>query len=437
VNDSSAQTLRRLLVVLLCFMTIAVDGYDLIVYGATVPRLLAEPGWALDANGVGMIGSWTLAGLMVGLVGAGPLADRIGRRRLIMLGVLWFSVGALFCALAHSPFAFGVARFATGMGLGGVVPSSVALCVEYAPSNRRQLYNALALTGYAIGGVTCALLAIALLESHGWRILYAAGALYVLILPAMYFLLPESVNHLVDRGRMVEARALASRYAIDVEQVLQEQSLAHQSHPAARQVRGLRLMMSSEWRAAVLLFALMAFCVQLVVYGLNVWLPLLMRKAGYPLGSSLQFLLVMQFGAVTGNLFGAWLADRVGSRKVLIPFFLVCAASLLVLSQKPSYVWLMFGVFGAGLGSIGSTTLSYGYIATYFPASCRASAIGIAQGLGRIGSILGPMVGSWVIGAKLGPQWNFFAFAVPAVLAAVVVAQIQETAPSQMSYVDV
>lgn len=418
-------------------MTIAVDGYDLIVYGATVPRLLAEPGWGLSANGVGMIGSWTLAGLMVGLVGAGPLADRIGRRRLIMLGVLWFSVGALFCALAHSPFAFGVARFATGVGLGGVVPSSVALCVEYAPRNRRQLYNALTLTGYSFGGVLCALLAIALLESHGWRVLYAAGALYVLILPAMYFLLPESVNYLVDRGRMDEARALASRYAVDFEHVLQEQQHGHESHPATPRVRGLRLMMSAEWRGAVLLFALMAFCVQLVVYGLNVWLPLLMRKAGYPLGSALQFLLVMQFGAVSGNLVGAWLADRLGSKRVLIPFFLVCALSLLLLSQKPAYGWLMLGVFGAGLGSIGSTTLSYGYIAAWFPASCRASAIGIAQGLGRIGSILGPMVGSWVIGAKLGPQWNFYAFAVPAVLAAVVVTQIQEAAPSRMSYADV
>ncbi|MFD1559517.1 MFS transporter [Paraburkholderia silviterrae] len=436
MNDSSAQTGRRLLVVLLCFMTITVDGYDLIVYGATVPRLLAEPGWGLDATGVGMIGSWTLAGLMVGLVGAGPLADRIGRRRLIMLGVLWFSVGALFCALAHSPFAFGVARFATGIGLGGVVPSSVALSVEYAPSNRRQLYSALGLTGYAFGGVICALLAIALLESHGWRILYAMGALYVLILPAMYFFLPESASYLVDRGRTDEARALASRYGIDFDQVLQEQQHAHHSHPAAPRVRGLRLMMSPEWRAAVLLFALMAFCMQLVVYGLNVWLPLLMRKSGYPLGSSLQFLLVMQFGAVSGNLFGAWLADRMGSKKVLIPFFLVCGLSLLVLSQKPGYVWLMLGVFGAGLGSIGSSTLSYGYIATYFPASCRASAIGIAQGLGRIGAILGPMVGSWVIGAKLGPQWNFYTFAVPAVLAAVVVAQIRETAPPRVSYAD-
>jgi MFS transporter, AAHS family, benzoate transport protein len=437
MNNSSAQTLRRLLVVLLCFLTIGVDGYDLIVYGATVPRLIAEPGWGLNANGVGLIGSWTLAGLMVGLVGAGPLADRIGRRRLIMLGVLWFSVGALFCALAHSPFAFGVARFATGIGLGGVVPSSVALSVEYAPRNRRQLYNALTLTGYSFGGVVCSLLAIALLESHGWRVLYALGAIYVLILPVMYFLLPESVSYLLESGRTEEARAVASRYGVDFDQVSQEQHDRLHPYPATPRLRGLSLMMSSKWRSAVLLFSLMAFCAQLVVYGLNVWLPLLMRKSGYPLGSSLQFLLVMQFGAVSGSLVGAWLADRLGSRKVLIPLFLVCGLSLLVLSQKPGYLWLTIGVFGAGLGSIGASTLVYGYIAAYFPASCRASAIGIAQGLGRVGSILGPMMGSWVIGANLGTQWNFYAFAVPAVLAAIVVTRVQRTAPPAMSYADV
>jgi AAHS family benzoate transporter-like MFS transporter len=207
-------------------MTIAVDGYDLIVYGATVSALFAEPGWGLSASGAGMIGSWTLAGLMLGLFGAGSLSDRIGRRKLIMAGVLWFSVGSLLCALAHSPTQLGVARFLTGIGLGSVVPSSVALTIEYAPSNRRQLYNALALTGYAVGGVVCALLAIALLQSHGWRVLYGAGALYVVILPVMVFFLPESVSFLVERNRMDEARKLAARYSIDFDRVLADH--AHQ-----------------------------------------------------------------------------------------------------------------------------------------------------------------------------------------------------------------
>ncbi|AOI90516.1 MULTISPECIES: MFS transporter [Burkholderia cepacia complex] len=436
MNDSSIATRSSLLVVILCFMTIAVDGYDLIVYGATVSALLAEPGWGLTAAGAGMIGSWTLAGLMLGLFGAGSLSDRIGRRKLIMAGVFWFSVGSLLCALAHSPTQLGIARFLTGIGLGSVVPSSVALTVEYAPRNRRQLYNALALTGYAVGGVICALLAIALLQSHGWRVLYGAGALYVVVLPLMVFFLPESVNFLVDRNRMDEARALAARYSIDFDRVLAEHKNQAWSHAGAGELRGFRLLMSTEWRSAVLLFAIVCFCGQIVVYGMNVWLPTLMRKAGYPLGSSLHFLLVMQFGAVAGNLFGAWLADRVGSRKILVAFFVVCALSLLALSQKPEYGWLMLAVFGAGLGSIGSTTLGYGYIAAYFPASCRGSAIGTAQGLGRIGSVLGPMIGGWVVGSNLGQSWHFYVFAIPSAIAALMVTRIPRRAQLNASYAE-
>ncbi|VWB14173.1 MFS transporter [Burkholderia lata] len=435
MNDSSIPSRSSLFVVLLCFMTIAVDGYDLIVYGATVSALFAEPGWGLSAGGAGMIGSWTLAGLMLGLFGAGSLSDRIGRRNLIMAGVLWFSIGSLLCALAHSPTQLGIARFLTGIGLGSVVPSSVALTIEYAPRNRRQLYNALALTGYAVGGVVCALLAIALLQSHGWRVLYGAGALYLVILPVMYFFLPESVSFLVERNRIDEARELAARYSIDFDRVLADHAHQRQLHAASGHAGGFRLAMSVDWRSKVLLFAVLFFCGQIVVYGMNVWLPTLMRKAGYPLGSSLHFLLVMQFGAVAGNLIGAWLADRVGARKILISLFLVCALSLLVMSQKPGYAWLMLAVFGAGLGSIGSTTLGYGFIAAYFPASCRGSAIGTAQGLGRIGSVLGPMIGGWVVGSSLGHQWNFYVFAIPSLIAAVVVTQIPKAARIDASYV--
>ncbi|WP_250455149.1 aromatic acid/H+ symport family MFS transporter [Caballeronia sp. ATUFL_M2_KS44] len=420
---------------MLCFLTIAVDGYDLIVYGATIPRLLEEPGWNLSPASAGMIGSWTLAGLMVGLLGAGPLSDRIGRRKLMMAGVLWFSLGSLLCAIAHSPQALGIARFVTGIGLGGVVPSSVALTIEYAPRSRRQLYSAIALTGYPVGGVLCALLAIATLQSHGWRLLYGYGALYVLILPVMWFFLPESVSYLLDRGRTDEARTLAARYAIDLDEVARDEEEHRRTRVAAAGARGYRLLTSPEFRSALLLFALVCFCGQLVVYGLNAWLPQLMRKSGYALGSSLQFLLVMQCGAVLGNLTGSWLADRLGPKRVLVPFFLIGAVSLLVLSQKPDYVWLTLAVFGAGLGSIGSVTLGYGYIGAYFPASCRGSAIGAAQGIGRIGSILGPMIGGWVLGSNLDHHWNFYAFAIPAVIAAVVVTLIPKAAPSEVAYV--
>ena len=151
--------------------------------------------------------------------------------------------------------------------MGGVVPSAVALSVEYAPKGRRQFYNALTLTGYSVGGIVSALLAIVLLHEHGWRTLYALGALYALILPVMYFLLPESVDFLVNRGRMGEARALAARYSLDLEQILLDKDAQHVSQGTARTAGGYRLVLSRQFRTTALLLAFMTFCVQLIIYG--------------------------------------------------------------------------------------------------------------------------------------------------------------------------
>jgi AAHS family benzoate transporter-like MFS transporter len=213
--------------------------------------------------------------------------------------------------------------------------------------------------------------------------------------------------------------------------VLKEQA-AHQSPQHFLQGKlGYQLLFSNSFRGAATLFIFGMFCTQLIIYGLNTWLPQLMRHAGYPLGSSLQFLLVLQLGAVVGTLVGATLADRVGSKKVVVPYFLIGGLSLLVLSQKPEPFLLMCAVFGAGLGTIGSSTLLYGFLAAYFPTSCRGAAIGAALGIGRTGAILGPMIGGWIVGANLEHHWNFYAFALPAVLAAMFVTLIPRASTVQ------
>jgi AAHS family benzoate transporter-like MFS transporter len=147
--------------------TLAAHGYDLFIYGLAVPELLNEPGRELTKHGAGYIGSLTLIGMCVGLLVVGPLTDRIGRRNLMMIGVAWFSVGSLVSASATSPEFLGAARAFTGIGLGGVVPCTIALTSEFAPRNRRELYNGVMLVGSSLGAIVASLVGLRLLPDYG------------------------------------------------------------------------------------------------------------------------------------------------------------------------------------------------------------------------------------------------------------------------------
>ncbi|WP_219539965.1 MFS transporter, partial [Nonomuraea guangzhouensis] len=207
-------------------------------------------------------------------------------------------------------------RFVAGLGLGGVVPTAIALTVEYAPAHRRNLYNALMYSGYSVGGILAALLALMLLAEHGWRPMFWIGAApIVLVLPLALRYLPESAGFLLARGRRAEAEALASRYGLVLDEIAEDEAARAPQEQATR-TRSIAVLFRRDVLAATLLFGAASFCGLLLVYGLNTWLPQIMRQAGYPLGSSLQFLLVLNLGAIVGTIMVSFLADRFGSKIV-------------------------------------------------------------------------------------------------------------------------
>jgi AAHS family benzoate transporter-like MFS transporter len=421
MSESTGPATRSgLTVVALCFLTIVFDGYDLIVYGSAVPSLLTEPGWHLGPAQAGAIGSYALAGMLVGALGAGALTDVLGRRRIMLIGISWFSVMMVLCALSPNPQVLGLLRFLAGLGLGGVIPSAVALTVEYAPRGRRQLYNALMFVGYSVGGVLAALLALALVADHGWRPLMAIGAApLVIVLPLALRFLPESTGYLLARGRESDAMAVANRYGVELPSGTEETV----ERPGPRALFGRGLLTST------ILFGAASFCGLLLVYGLNTWLPQIMRQAGYPLGSALTFLLVLNVGAIVGGVLASLLADRFGSKPVTVGAFLLATVCLIVLSQRVGSGLLFAAVAAAGLGSVGTQILVNGYVAVRYPAAIRATALGWALGVGRAGAIIGPLFGGWVLASGIGFEWNFYGFAVPALAGALLIALIPRRAP--------
>ncbi|MGO1052918.1 MFS transporter [Crossiella sp. CA198] len=401
----------RLVIIVLCGLALAFDGYDLVVYGTTIQALRAE--WGITASEAGTIGSAALVGMLVGALLAGTLTDTWGRRKTFLLCVTWFSVLTALCAAAPSPEVFLALRFLAGIGLGGLMPTAATLTIEYAAAKHRTFTYAAMQSGYAVGGILAATLAIPLLPTAGWRVMYLVGAApLILVLPLALRHLPESLEYLVSHGRQAEAEALAARLGVPV------------PPPAERRpggLSGVKALIERTYLRRTVLFWLASFCALLLVYGLNTWLPEIMRASGYPLGSALGFLLAFNLGSVAGALLGGRLSDRHGARPVLLGSFVLAAVCSAALSVNPGQTAIYLLVAVSGYGTIGTMHMLNAHVTRSYPASMRATGIGWALGVGRLGAILGPTLGGWVLDSELGPDWNFYLFTVVAVLGALAI----------------
>jgi AAHS family benzoate transporter-like MFS transporter len=411
---SGSRTRSPAVVIALCFVAIVFDGYDLVVYGAVVPDLLAYPAWDLSPVGAGNIGSYALVGMLVGALSIGYLTDVVGRRAVMIASVSFFSLMMLACSVAPGPELFGLFRFLAGLGLGGVIPTAIALTVEYSHPERRNFNNAVMFCGYAVGGVLAALSALALLDTIGFRGMMAIGGLpLVTVVPLLWLLLPESPSFLDAHSRSAEAARLRGQFGLPA-------PVRAGSHAAAGDGgigERLSTVVRGRWLVATVLFCLAGIAGQTLVYGLNTWLPQLMVIAGYSLSSSLSFLLTVNAGAVLGVIISSRLADHFGPRPVTAASFVAsgCALVLMGLGWAPLAVMYVL-VAIVGFGSIGAQILVNGYVATYYPDGSRATALGLTLGLGRLGAIFAISAGGWLVAAEAGDFVNFAVWSLAAVV---------------------
>ncbi|GHG78665.1 MFS transporter [Streptomyces glebosus] len=408
VNGSAPPRQTLWVIVALCGLSITFDGYDLVVFGTTVPSLLKE--WQISPAEAGTLASLALVGMLIGALLVGTLTDVLGRRKMLLLSVTWFSVSMMLCTVAPSPELFGLFRLLGGLGLGGLMPTAAALVIEYAPPGRANLTYGVMQSGYAIGGILAAALAIPVIPDAGWRVMYLIGAApLLLVVPLAYRLLPESLEYLVLRGRREEASELAARHNVPLPERQEDDG-------GRRWYSGVRELVSPGYRAGTVLLWATCFCALLAVYGLSTWLPQIMRTARFPLGSALTFLLVFNLGSIVGSVAGGRIADRVGSKPVVTVSFLLGAASVFLLATRPS-TWAMYLLLAvAGHGTIGTQNLVNAYVTRYYPAGARTTGIGWALGVGRLGAILGPTIGGLVIDSGAPWPWNFYLFAAVALV---------------------
>lgn len=394
------------------------DGYDLVIYGTVLPGLLADPSQigAFDTVAAGLLGSWALIGVLVGSLVCGAVGDFFGRRRLMLLGIAWFSVGMFVTAFATSVTAFGALRFVTGLGLGVVIATAGATMAEFAPAGRRQFYNAIVYSGVPAGGVLASILGILLLNDIGWRGLFMIGALpLVLLVPIAWFKLPESPRWLLARGREQEAQAASQRTGVPLieERVIQQVG-------AAPQKTGFAAVFSRQFAVPSILLGLMSFCGLLLTYGLNTWLPKIMEGYGYGRTYSLFFPLALNLGAVAGGLLLSRLADKGGPQGVIASTFVLATISLVLMTFSFPLPLLFTFIAFAGVGTLGTQVLIYGFQSNYYTTNARAAGVAWCASVGRFGGILGPIIGGWLAAAGIGGATAFYIYGAVALVGAVV-----------------
>ncbi|MDI9913965.1 aromatic acid/H+ symport family MFS transporter [Rhodococcus sp. IEGM 1379] len=413
-------------VVAIAAIAILFDGYDLVVYGTILPVLMDDPGQigALSASQAGALGSYALVGVMVGALTCGAIGDHFGRRKMMLINIVWFSVGMALASFATSITTFGLLRFFTGIGVGGLVATAGAMIAEFAPPGRRNLFNAIVYSGVPAGGVLASILAIILRDAIGWRGLFLIGALPLLILfPLAWFRLPESPVWLVARGRIDEAQAVSLKTGIPL-----PATVTRPIDAPAEKV-GFRALASKQYVWGTALLGLMSFAGLLLTYGLNTWLPKIMENAGYNAKGSLSFLLVLNGGAIIGGLLASRIADITGPQRVVATTFGLAALALLLFTFDFPLPILLASVAIAGVGTIGTQVLIYGFVSNYYSTPARAAGVAWCAGFGRLGGIFGPLIGGSLISAGISSEAAFYVFAGIAVLGCIVTFFVPKQTP--------
>jgi MFS transporter, AAHS family, 4-hydroxybenzoate transporter len=415
-------------VLVLCALAVGLDGFNTQAIGYVAPAIARD--WHLGREALSPVFASGLLGLMIGALIFGPVADRFGRKRIIIGCTALFGAFALATAGSHSLNQLMALRFLGGLGLGGVMPNAIALTSEFSPQRSRGTMVMVMFCGFPIGATAGGFAAASIIPAYGWQdVFILSGVLPVLLVPVLMWMLPESIRHLVLQGnKSIKVRALLAR-------VNREFCFASDTAFAIREERAPGLAVGHLLRHGralpTLLLWVVFFASLLDLFLLANWLPTVFHDAGISLSLSVIATALFQGGGVVGSLALGRVVDRFGVFRVLTAIYLFGAIFIALLGPLRSVVPIMVCTFGAGIGIIGGQTGANVVAALIYPTYIRSTGVGWALGIGRIGSIVGPVIGGIMLAQRWPLPTIFLAAAIPALcgsLAVYLMGRTQRTA---------
>jgi AAHS family 4-hydroxybenzoate transporter-like MFS transporter len=399
----------------LCLLTLIIDGFDVQAMGFLIPALSAD--WNVEPAQFRTVLPAANFGVLIGSLAFSPLADKVGRRPILVWSTLWFAVMTLAAAFATNVTQLFWLRFVGGIGMGCIIPNATALIGEYSPAGRRVTLMMTITVGFTAGGAVAGFVARALIPAYGWQsVFFVGGAIPLAIAVAMYAGLPESLQFLAVRRRVHEVgrwlKQLDPTLRVDAstEYVTNEESKGG--------VPFVHLLRDGRAPVTVLLWVV-NFMNLLNLYSVSSWLPTVVNGMGYSPNTAVLVGTVVWVGGTIGTFGLAWAITRWGFTRTLMLNYAVAALSIALIGQPGiSLAVLTTIVFVTGWCVVGGQPGMNAFAATFYPTYLRSTGVGWALGIGRIGAIVGPYIGGVMIGAKWTSQQLFWAAAVPAVISA-------------------
>ncbi|MDR0208409.1 MAG: MFS transporter [Pseudomonas putida] len=405
-------------VVILCFLIVFLDGLDTAAMGFIAPALSQE--WGIDRASLGPVMSAALIGMVFGALGSGPLADRFGRKGVLVGAVLVFGGFSLASAYATNVDQLLVLRFLTGLGLGAGMPNATTLLSEYTPERLKSLLVTSMFCGFNLGMAGGGFISAKLIPAYGWHSLLVIGGVLPLLLAVVLLVwLPESARFLVVRNRGIDKvrKALAPIAPV---KVAEASSFCVPEQKAVAAGNVFAVIFSGTYGLGTVLLWLTYFMGLVIVYLLTSWLPTLMRDSGASMEQAAFIGALFQFGGVLSAVGVGWAMDRFNPHKVIGLFYLLAGVFAYAVGQSLGNMTLLATlVLVAGMCINGAQSAMPSLAARFYPTQGRATGVSWMLGIGRFGAILG----AWSGATLLGLGWNFeqvlTALLVPAALATV------------------
>ena len=412
INDRPLSALQ-IRVIVLCSLVVLIDGYDLQAMALAVPTLSEL--WRLNPASFGWALASSMVGMALGSVLLAPLGDRWGRKPVIIGGLILMGASSLAVMYSTAPMHLAFWRCWVGIGLGICHGNATALTAEYAPLRRRAMLMTLMGCNVAFGALLAGLVAPWLIHRYGWQgVFFAGGALPIVLALVLLMGVPESLQIMLARRRSGLANVL-KRMAPDVD----PQQLVAVSKTVA--INSVFALLQPPLRERTLRLWLIYGFNAFLLYLLISWLPVFLGGAGWSRPDALRGILMLQLGGIAGALLLSWLVDRGKAIMALIIGYLVSAATALLFLMLPATgpAWpVLIVVLGGGVSGSMFALMAIGAI--FYPPTIRATGFSWTAAVARIGAVLGPLAGGWVLAAGIESTKIIALLAIPAVLSAVI-----------------